>query len=143
MNLEKCKIWKCDKKCDCSFLVFRVLIGLLFAVHGAMKFGLIGEGTISGFATGVGIPVWLAVIVGLIELVGGLAVAFGFLTRLFAGLAGVELVVAYIMAHLPNGWNPFTNGGELALVYLASFIVLFGFGGGKFSLDALLCKKCK
>jgi putative oxidoreductase len=143
MVLEMCKLWKCEKKCEWCFLVFRVFIGLLFAVHGAMKFGIIGEGTISGFATGVGIPLWLGVIVGLIELVGGLAIAFGILTRLFAAFAGIELIVAYIMAHLPNGWNPFTNGGELALVYLASFILLFGYGAGKFSLDSLLCKKCK
>jgi len=138
LSSEKCKL--CG---DWTLLIFRILVGFLFATHGASKLGLMGDGSVTGFAAGVGIPVWLAFIAAFIEFAGGLAIAFGLFTRVFAGFAAIELVVAYIMAHAPKGWNPVNNGGELALVYIACFILLFGVGAGKFSLDTLLCSKCK
>ncbi|MBT4824432.1 DoxX family protein [Candidatus Woesearchaeota archaeon] len=143
MALEICKLWKCEKKCEWCFLVFRVIIGLLFAMHGAMKFGFMSDFTISGFAGAMSIPVWLGVIAGLVELIGGIAIVLGLFTRVFATLGGIQMIVAFIMGHMPNGLNPFTNGGELVVVFFASMLLLFGYGAGKFSLDSLLCKKCK
>ena len=50
---------------------------------------------------------------GLIELVGGLLIAVGFLTRYAAFIASGEMAVAYFLAHVPRGFWPIQNNGEL------------------------------
>ena len=116
------------------YFVFRLLVGLLFAVHGAQKFGIIGDGSISGFAEGMGVPLFLAIIAGLIELVGGLAIALGVFTRHAAFLGTIVMVVAYILAHMPKGILPWSNGGEKVLLYIAAFLALIAKGKGKYSI---------
>lgn len=116
------------------YLIFRVVIGLLFFMHGAGKlFGWFG-----------GNPVQLASLMGfagIVEFFGGLAIALGLLTRLAAFGSLVIMAGAYITVHLPNGLNPLANKGELALVYFASFLIIFAYGAGMASLEKLLWKK--
>jgi len=100
----------------------------LFAVHGAQKFGIIGDGSIAGFATGMGLPLFLAIIAATVELVGGLAIALGVFVRYAAFFGAINMIVALILAHLPKGIAPWTNGGELASVYLVSMLLLLGYG---------------
>ena len=135
---------KCIKKYgDTAYPIFRIVIGLLIALHGAQKFGIIGEGTVAGFAGLFGLPVWVGFIVAFIELVGGLAILFGLFTRPAAFFAGIEMLVALLFYHLPNGLNPLTNGGELALLFLVSFLVIYIQGAKKWSLEKKLFKKEK
>ncbi len=104
------------------YLVFRVLVGLMFFMHGAGKlFGWFG-GTAMGFGGLMGIA-------GIVEVVVGLAILLGFWTRLAALLGGVTMLVAYVYMHW--GLNPLTSGGELALMYLLAFLVLMKDGAGK------------
>lgn len=110
--------------------VFRVLVGLLFFQHGGQK--LFGWFTDKGAVELVS----LMGLAGTIELVGGILLVLGLFTRLTALISGVEMIVAYGMAHASRGLIPIANGGELALLYLACFIAIFGFGAGKLSLDA-------
>jgi putative oxidoreductase len=107
--------------------VARVLFGALFLCHGLMKFGMFG----SGFAPMYSIY-WFA---GVIEIVAGGLVVVGLLTRYAAILAAADMVGAWFIAHAPQGWNPFSNGGELALLYLAAFLFIMTMGGGMWSLD--------
>jgi len=134
-----CK-WAEDRK-EALYVVMRIVVGLLFLAHGLGKFGVGSEMNIAGFAGMFGTPVWLATIVALIELVGGLGIALGLFTRLWATLNGIIMIVAWFMAHIPNGWNPLTNGGELALLYLVVFIVMKGHGNGPLSLEGAMLKK--
>lgn len=135
---------KCIKKYgDTSYPIFRIILGLLFALHGAQKFGIIGNGNISGFAGLFGLPIWIGFIVAFIELVGGLAILLGLFTRLAASFAGIEMMIVYLFYHLPNGINPLTNGGELALLFLAAFLVIYIQGAKKWSLEKKLFKKEK
>ena len=128
---------KMKKYNDQLYLVFRVLVGLLFFQHGAQKllgwFGAGAEGIHPLFST-LGIA-------GVIELVGGLAIAVGLFTRLAALLGGLLMLTAYSMVHAGNGLIPIMNLGELALLYFASFIVIFIYGGQKWTLDEVLFKK--
>ncbi|PIN74669.1 DoxX family protein [Candidatus Woesearchaeota archaeon CG10_big_fil_rev_8_21_14_0_10_37_12] len=116
--------------------VFRVLIGLLFAQHGAQKlFGLFG---------GKAAPlVSLMGLAGIIELVGGLLIAVGLFTRFAALVSAITMLVAYFKVHAFNALMPIANKGELALVYLAAFIAIIGFGHIKWELDGLLTRKPK
>ncbi|MBI5392744.1 DoxX family protein [Candidatus Woesearchaeota archaeon] len=115
------------------YMLFRFLIGAMFFMHGAQKlFGWFGAKQAMGF-------VGLMGFVGTVEFLVGLAVIFGFLTRLAAFGGIVIMASAFIKVHL--GINPLATGGELAVMYLAAFLVLTAFGARKWSLDHLLFKK--
>lgn len=117
------------------YFVFRVLIGFLFIPHGLQKlFGLFGGIDGSG-STAPLISMYGAA--GIIELVGGLLIVVGILTRLIALIAAGQMVVAQFIAHLPEGIVPIQNGRELGLLYLASFLVLVLYGSGRYSLERL------
>ena len=122
---------------DYFYFVFRVLVGLLFLQHGLQKlFGMFGG--LGGRSAELFSLMGLA---GIIELLGGLAITFGLFTRLVAFIAVIELLVAYFRAHMPNGLIPIMNGGELALLFIASFLVLIAFGARKWSLEKVILKK--
>ncbi len=123
------------------YFVFRVVVGLIFFLHGAQKFGIIGDGNINIFAGAFGFPIWLAFIAGIIELVGGLLIALGFFTRLAAFFGLVQMLVALIIVHFPNSWNPLLNGGEPALLFLSAFLVIIVYGAKKLSLEKFILKR--
>lgn len=119
------------KSSENLYLVFRVLVGLLFLSHGAQKLGFLGGNAMTGFM----------LFIGIVEFLGGLAVTFGFLTRLAALLAAIEMLLVYIVVHASKAVLPLENGGELALLYLAAFLVIFAMGGVKYYIDNALFKK--
>lgn len=79
--------------------------------------------------------------IGVVEFLGGIAITLGFLTRLAALLAAVEMLLVYIVAHASKAILPLENKGELALLYLATFLVIFAMGGVKCYIDHALFKK--
>lgn len=108
-------------------LVSRVLFGALFFSHGLMKFGFVGGGVVPTFSM-----FWFA---GVIEVIVGGLLVLGLLTRYVSIVAAIEMVAAWFIAHAPQGWNPFANGGELAVLYLSAFLVFMTIGAGKISID--------
>ena len=123
------------KYSDWFYVVFRVFVGLLFFQHGAQKLlGWFGaQGTAPMFSL-----FWFA---GVIEVVGGLALALGVFTRLVAALGALEMVVAYFKVHNPTGLIPIVNKGELALLFLAAFLIIAVEGARKASLEMAVSKK--
>lgn len=116
--------------------VLRIGAGLLFFMHGAPKlFGWFG-----GFGPDGGRAelVSLMGLAGILEVFGGLLIVLGFLTRPVAVVLALEMVIAYFRAHLPQGPIPYTNGGELALLYMCVWIFLAGNGPGPLSVDRAL-----
>jgi putative oxidoreductase len=114
--------------------VLRMIIGLLYMEHGLAK--VVGfplqpnHKAYELFTLNPGIQ-------GLLELVGGLLLAFGLFTRPVAFILAGNMAVAYFMAHAPKGFFPLLNGGELAIVYCFLFLYLWVAGGGEWSLDRL------
>ena len=127
-----------------GLLALRVVTGVVFFAHGAQKFFVYGlDGVTAGFA-GMGIP--LAGLVGpavaLVELLGGLALVAGLLTRLAGlGLAAVMLG-AVLVAHLSAGFF-LPNGYEFALTLLGAALALSLTGAGRWSLDAILARRAE
>ena len=115
---------------DPAYCILRLISGLLLATHGAQKvFGMFG-GKVAAAPQ--------MVFAGWLELVGGLFIALGLLTRPMAFLCSGLMAAAYFMAHAKGGWNPVVNKGELAVVYCFLFLFMFFYGPGRFSLDALI-----
>lgn len=99
------------------FILFRVVVGVLFLCHGLQKlFGVLG-GTRVDYLSRMGAA-------GVIELVGGTLVALGWYTAPVALVAAGEMAVAYYLAHLGRSLVPIQNGGEEALLYCVSFLVI-------------------
>ncbi|MEK6855305.1 MAG: DoxX family protein [Nanoarchaeota archaeon] len=116
------------------YFVFRVFVGLLFFQHGAQKlFGLFGGSQQALFS--------LMGLAGSIELIGGLFITFGLLTRLSAFLGACVMIGAWVIVHIPQGLIPIENKGELAALFFAVFLVLIAYGSGKWSIDRVFKKK--
>ncbi len=71
-----------------------------------------------------------AMVAGVIELVIGLLVLVGLLTRITALIGSGEMAFAYFAEHQPKGLLPIENGGELAVLYCFA-LVLIAFVGAE------------
>ena len=115
------------------YCLMRLIVGLLFACHGGQKLLGIPPG---GHGPGAGIMYVGAII----ELVGGLMIAVGLLTRIAAFISSGEMAVAYFMMHAKGGFFPIINHGEAAVLYCFIFLFIFFYGPGRWSIDALIWK---
>ncbi|GAB4103700.1 DoxX family protein [Micromonospora taraxaci] len=120
--------------------LFRIVIGLLFALHGLTSvFGLFGGNPMTGQAVPVGTwPGWWA---ALIQLVCGALVLVGLFTRPAALLASGSMAYAYFVVHQPDHLLPLQNGGELSALFCWSFLLVAALGSGPWALDALLFRR--
>lgn len=110
------------------YALMRIVVGLLFACHGAQKlFGVLGGQQVT-FASLMGLA-------GVIEFVGGLMIAVGLLTGFAAFIASGEMAYAYFTAHAPRGPFPIQNGGELAVLYCFVFLYIAARGAGIWAVD--------
>jgi putative oxidoreductase len=72
----------------------------------------------------------------MLELGGGALLLIGLFSRPAAFVLCGDMAVAYFMQHLPRGWLPLLNGGELAVLYCFVFLHLWIAGPGPWSVDA-------
>lgn len=115
--------------------LLRAVTGLLFMQHGGQK--------IFGYPAAQNGPfelVSMSGAAGILELVGGFLILIGLFTRSTAFLLSGLMAVAYFMVHVPQGFWPLVNGGELAALYCFAFLYLFTAGGGEWSMDQLRTK---
>jgi putative oxidoreductase len=116
--------------------VLRVVVGIVFVMHGGQKVFVTGIQHVSGMFAGMGIPLPLAsaVVVSLVEFLGGLALALGIVTRWAALLIAIDMVVAILKVHLPHGF--FSPAGfEYPLTLLAANVALVLNGPGAAALE--------
>ena len=125
-----------------SYPLIRFVAGAMMVPHGYAKvFGGI-EGTTKFFASvGLEPALILAWYVGLLELVGGVCVAFGFLTRFMSAQLVGLLAVATFYIHLPSGFLWVKGGFEYPLFWMVIMIAITIQGGGKLSVDNLMAKE--
>ena len=120
--------------------LLRVVVGFAFFMHGQQKLFQMGVGGIGGFFASLGIPApeLAAVVVSIVETVGGLALILGVLTRLVGVLLAADMLVAMLVVHRPNGFYAGDGGVELVLVLGAAALALAITGPGALAVDSLL-----
>ena len=120
--------------------LFRIVIGLLFAVHGAASlFGVLGGamGTNGGTIPSGTWPGWYAAV---IQLVAGGLVLLGLGTRGAALVASGSMAYAYFDVHQQGALWPIQNGGELSALFSWAYFLLVFTGSGAFGLDRLFTR---
>ena len=111
--------------------LLRIVAALLFLQHGTSK--VLGFPPFPGGAPAVGSLFWIA---GVIEIIGGLLLLFGFFTRPIAFLLSGEMAIGYWMIHAPESTFPLLNKGESAILFCFIFLLIAAAGPGPWSLDA-------
>ena len=105
---------------DETYDLLRIVAGAMFSFHGVQKiFGVLSE-----WQPELGSQLWIG---GIIELVAGLLLVFGFQTRIAAFIASGMMAVAYFQFHWKFQFGPkffpAINDGEMAVLY--SFVFLY------------------
>jgi putative oxidoreductase len=128
---------------DIGMIVLRIVIGLIFAVHGLQKlagwFGGPGIRGFSGLLQQAGLRhtrAW-AMLVALVETAGGLLLAAGLLTPLVAAALVANMIGAIILVHWKNGFWIAKGGYEYNLALIAASAVIGLTGGGRYSADTI------
>jgi putative oxidoreductase len=108
-----------DKLKNNPLSIVRIVIGLLFAGHGVSKF-LNFAGTTSFFAS-IGFPVWIAVVVSILEIIIGISLIINFKTKIASYLMIVILLTAIFKVKLKSG---LFGGYELDLLYITAAVAI-------------------
>lgn len=127
-----------------GLLIVRLVVGLTFMGHGAQKlfgwFGGYGPKGTGGWMESIGIKpgVQMAVLSGLMELIGGLLFGAGLFTAVGAALIVITMLGAIVKVHGKNGYWVTSNGYEYNLILIAIAVGVALIGAGSYSLDALM-----
>lgn len=123
-----------------AILILRIIVGIVFAAHGGQKLFMMGFDGVAGFFGSLGIPLPMiaAIVVTLLEFVGGLALILGIGTRYVAALLVMDMLVAIATVHLANGFFVSDGGYELVLLLAAGALYFVLAGPGVLSLDTRL-----
>jgi len=124
---------------DGALLSIRIASALAFLYHGsAILFGMFDGPGPQRFAVSHGFPILLGYLVGLVQVVGGLAVLTGIFTRAGAASLTVVMIGAIFLVHLRHGFDVSNGGFEYALTQLLIALALLLAGPGAYSLNSKL-----
>jgi putative oxidoreductase len=138
---------------DAAAFVLRIAVGLIFIPHGWSK--VFGASGVAGFAQDLPsyhLPVFLGYAAAYSELLGGLLLIPGILTRIDAFLLGCTMFVAAFVVQFPDALNDPDNAGkakffsimraiELPLALLAGCVALVLIGAGAWSVDGWISRR--
>jgi putative oxidoreductase len=111
-------------------LPIRIMVGIAFMAHGYPK--LIDILGTQGFFGNIGLPPEMAVLIGLLEFIGGLTLTLGVLTRISSALLIGDMIGAILLVKMARG---FVGGAELDLLLLAGAASLLITGPGRVSIE--------
>lgn len=122
-----------------ALTILRIVIGVVFLMHGYQKWFVMGIPGVTGFFTNLGAPVPAvsAYVVATVELVGGALLILGAFTRLVAIPLIIDMAMAIILFHAKNGFF-LPTGVEFVGTLLTGALVLAIAGGGTASIDRMI-----
>ena len=129
-------------KKDSGIAILRVALGVVFLANGCQKVFVYGFHGVEGAFAQMGFPMpgILGPFVGLLELIGGIALILGLLTRWVSVLFAIEMAVAILKVHLSGGFF-MPKGIEFAFMMSAASVALALAGPGAAALESRLFAK--
>ena len=124
-------------------LILRVMAGIIMAAHGWQKLqgGPANFGSQALANLGVPLPGFMGYVVTFVELIGGILLIVGLISRLAALILAIEMVFTTLLVKTHVGFiapQGSGAGAELDLILLAVFLTILLVGPGRLSLDELL-----
>jgi putative oxidoreductase len=118
--------------------VLRITVGVVFMAHGGQKLFVLGFDNVAAFMGKIGVPAPMlaAIVVTLVELLGGAALVVGAFTRWAAAPLAITMLVAIVTVHLKAGFF-LPTGYEFALTLFSANVALLLLGSGEASVDGL------
>jgi putative oxidoreductase len=130
--LEECLRYL-DRLQPLALVVIRLALGAVMLAHGYQNtFRHLHDHV--RMVAGLGIPAWLGYVSAYTELLGGVLILVGFLTRPAALAICIDLLVAIWKVHRRNGLTG-EHGYEFPLALVALAFALIFFGAGPISID--------
>jgi putative oxidoreductase len=117
-----------------ALLLLRVALGIIFIFHGYPKLFVNMAGTVQMFGK-MGFPGYFAYIAGVFEFFGGILLIAGLFTRIAGLLLAIEMAVAVLRVHLPQGAITQVKNYEFPLALMAGAFLLATTGAGLLSFD--------
>ena len=116
--------------------IVRIAVGVIFLMHGWQKVFTYGFAGVSGSFADMGVPMpgVMGPFIALLELVGGLALILGVLTRVFAALLAFDMLGAFFLVHMAGGFF-LPAGFEFVFILFAATLALALCGPGAWSVD--------
>ena len=127
---------------DVGLALLRVVLGAVFAAHGAQKLFVYGTDAVTGSFTQMGAPLpdITGPLVSGIEFAGGMMLMLGLFGRIVATALALDMLAAMVLVHIPHGF--FLPGGvEFVLALFAGALAIALTGPGMISLDAALMRR--
>ena len=119
-----------------GLLPVRIMAGVIFIAHGLPKFFGVSQGY--GFFQSVNLPAELFVPIALLEVIGGLAILIGILTRIASALLIIEMLGAILSVKLSKG---FVGGYEFELLLISICLSLVIMGPGRISIENSILRR--
>jgi len=131
-----------SRRVDTGLLILRIVIGIVFLVHGWQKVFVFGLAGVSGAfgQMGAPLPTITGPLAAIVELLAGGALVIGLLTRLAAFGLAVDMLGAILIVHLKGGFF-MPNGYEFALTLLAANVAIAIAGAGYYSIDRVIAER--
>jgi putative oxidoreductase len=119
-----------------GLLPIRIMAGVTFIAHGLPKFFGVSQGY--GFFQSVNLPPEMFVPIALLEVIGGLAIMLGILTRISSALLIIEMLGAILSIKLSKG---FIGGYEFELLLISICLSLVIMGPGRISIENSILRR--
>ena len=125
-----------NKLVDIAFMGLRTAIGVIFILHGVAKF----DPGFAGFLTGpLGFPPEMQIPIALAELIPGILLIVGVLTRISASMLSIVMLGAIFYVKQASNITG-ERGFELDLILLAACLVIIVAGPGRVSISHIAKK---
>lgn len=131
-----------SRRVDTGLLILRIVIGIVFLMHGGQKLFVFGFAGVTGAfgQMGVPMPAITGPLTAIVEFLAGGALVIGLLTRLAAFGLAIDMLGAILMVHLKGGFF-LPNGYEFALTLLAANVAIAIAGAGYYSTDRVIAER--
>jgi putative oxidoreductase len=120
---------------DLTHFGLRITVGVLFIVHSIGKF----DTSSKGFFSSVGLPPDMAILIGLLELIGGVLLVAGVLTRISSSLLAIEMLGVMLYVKKLQAFSG-KGGVEMDLLAFAILLTIIVLGPGKISISHIIKK---